>query len=115
MEINNRKAKKPAINVILRSRSACRVLARWEMREGRAEQAYILASRHYLDDGESYADLEWLSGYISLLYLGDPTQALGHFQNALRASGSPSRSARTLASAATRGQTRLRLAGSRSR
>jgi soluble lytic murein transglycosylase len=66
-----------------------RVLARWEMREGRAEQAYLLASRHYLTDGSSYADLEWLSGYLSLTYFGDPTQALGHFQNALRASGSP--------------------------
>lgn len=66
-----------------------RVLARWEMREGRAEQAYLLASRHFLTSGSSYADLEWLSGYISLTYLGDPAQALGHFQNALRASGSP--------------------------
>ncbi|WP_296429166.1 lytic transglycosylase domain-containing protein [Yoonia sp.] len=66
-----------------------RVLARWEMREGRAEQAYELASRHYLTDGESYADLEWLAGYLSLTYLGDPTQALGHFENALRVSGSP--------------------------
>ncbi len=66
-----------------------RVLARWEMREGRADQAYALASRHYLTDGASYADLEWLSGYLSLTYLGDPSQALGHFQNALRVSSSP--------------------------
>ena len=66
-----------------------RLLARWEMREGRAEQAYQLASRHYLTDGASYADLEWLSGYLSLTYLGDPTQALGHFENALRVSSSP--------------------------
>ncbi|MGJ8621964.1 MAG: lytic transglycosylase domain-containing protein [Yoonia sp.] len=66
-----------------------RVLARWEMREGRAEQAYALASRHYLDDGASYADLEWLSGYLSLTYLGNPAQALVHFQNGLRASSSP--------------------------
>lgn len=66
-----------------------RVLARWEMREGRAEQAYTLASRHHLTEGASYADLEWLSGYISLLYLGDPAQALAHFQNALRVSSSP--------------------------
>jgi len=66
-----------------------RVLARWEMREGRAEQAYILASRHFLTEGESYADLEWLAGYLSLIYLGDPTQALGHFENGLRASNSP--------------------------
>lgn len=66
-----------------------RVLARWEMREGRADQAYILASRHYLTDGSSYADLEWLSGYLSLTYLGNPTQALAHFENALRISSSP--------------------------
>jgi len=66
-----------------------RVLARWEMREGRAEQAYTLASRHYLSEGSSYADLEWLSGYLMLTYLGDPTQALAHFENGLRASSSP--------------------------
>jgi soluble lytic murein transglycosylase len=66
-----------------------RVLARWEMREGRAEQAYILASRHFLTEGESYTDLEWLAGYLSLIYLGDPTQALWHFENGLRASNSP--------------------------
>ena len=66
-----------------------RVLARWEMREGRAEQAYALASRHYLSEGSSYADLEWLSGYLMLTYLGDPSQALIHFENGLRASGTP--------------------------
>lgn len=66
-----------------------RILARWEMREGRAEQAYALASRHYLTDGAAYADLEWLSGYLSLTYLGDPMQALVHFQNGLRVSSSP--------------------------
>lgn len=66
-----------------------RVLARWEMREGRAEQAYAVASRHQLTDGASYADLEWLSGYIALTYLGDPAQALVHFDNALAVSGSP--------------------------
>ena len=60
-----------------------RILARWEMREGRADQAYQLASTHYLTDGASFADLEWLSGYLSLIYLGDPEQALTHFQTAL--------------------------------
>ena len=66
-----------------------RVLARWEMREGRADQAYALASRHYLTEGSTYADLEWLAGYISLTYLGNPAQALVHFGNGLRASSSP--------------------------
>ncbi|MEM8538653.1 MAG: lytic transglycosylase domain-containing protein, partial [Pseudomonadota bacterium] len=66
-----------------------RILARWEMREGRADQAYLLASRHFLTEGASYADLEWLAGYLSLTYLGDPAQALGHFEDALAASSSP--------------------------
>lgn len=66
-----------------------RILARWEMREGRADQAYALASRHFMTEGESYADLEWLAGYLSLTYLGNPTQALVHFQNGLAASSSP--------------------------
>lgn len=66
-----------------------RVLARWEMREGRADQAYALASRHFLTEGEAFADLEWLSGYLSLTYLGNPAQALTHFQNGLAASSSP--------------------------
>ncbi len=66
-----------------------RELARWEMREGRAESAYRLASRHFLSDGQSYADLEWLSGYIALTYLGDPVTARGHFENGLRASSGP--------------------------
>ena len=66
-----------------------RVLARWEMREGRAERAYQLASRHYLDDGASYVDLEWLSGYIALTYLGDPERAQQHFENGLRAATTP--------------------------
>ena len=66
-----------------------RVLARWEMREGRAEQAYALASRHFLTEGESYVDLEWLAGYIALTYLGDPVTARTHFENGLRASEGP--------------------------
>lgn len=59
-----------------------RVLARWDMREGRATRAYALASRHYLTEGEAFADLEWLAGYIALTYLGDPVAALAHFEKA---------------------------------
>ena len=66
-----------------------RILARQEMRAGRADQAYALASRHYLTEGAAYADLEWLSGYIALTYLGDPTQALTHFENGATAVSSP--------------------------
>lgn len=66
-----------------------RSLARWEMREGRAEQAYQLASRHYLSEGSAFADLEWLSGYLALTYLGDPASALDHFSNAAAAVSTP--------------------------
>ena len=66
-----------------------RVLARSEMREGRPEQAYVLASQHFLEDGSAFADLEWLSGYVSLTYLDAPVQALAHFKTAAGAVDSP--------------------------
>ena len=56
-----------------------RSFARSEMRAGRAAQAYNLAAEHGLESGSSFADLEWLSGYISLTYLDNPQQALKHF------------------------------------
>lgn len=59
-------------------------LARWTMREGRPEQAYTMASQHQMTGEDtstnSYSDLEWLAGYISLTYLDNPAQALTHFQ-----------------------------------
>ncbi len=66
-----------------------RSLARWEMREGRIESAYQLASQHFLTEGSAYADLEWLAGYLSLRYRNDPEQALVHFQNFAAAVDSP--------------------------
>lgn len=57
-----------------------RGLARAEMRDGRASVAYKLASEHGLSDGSSFADLEWLSGYLALTYLDDAEAALRHFQ-----------------------------------
>lgn len=55
-------------------------LARWAMREGRAEEAYRLAARHHLTAGSDYAELEWLAGYIALRGLNDPARALEHFR-----------------------------------
>lgn len=57
-----------------------RILARQEMREGKAKRAYRLASQHRLTEGSDYADLEWLSGYLSLRYLDRPALALAHFR-----------------------------------
>ncbi len=56
-----------------------RAFVRSEMRAGRIDQAYKLASIHGLSEGSSFADLEWLSGYLALTYLEDGEKALGHF------------------------------------
>lgn len=67
-----------------------RILARWQMREGEGQVAYDLASRHFLNhDDSSYADLEWLSGYLALTYLDDPALALAHFERFRNAVSSP--------------------------
>ncbi len=64
-------------------------LARKEMREGDAARAYRLAARHHLTEGEDYADLEWLAGYIALRKLGDAGAALNHFDRFAAAVSSP--------------------------
>lgn len=68
-----------------------RTLARWELRQGHPQSAYLLASRHYLSpaDGESYSDLEWLSGFIALRFLNQPDLALRHFQTMSEAVDTP--------------------------
>ena len=66
-----------------------RSLARTEMRAGRAARAYDVASKHFLTSGSSFADLEWVAGYVSLQYLDNPAQALTHFQTALTAVDTP--------------------------
>ncbi len=58
-----------------------RSLARDEMRDGAPDRAYELAARHFLSSGSSYADLEWLAGYIALRKLNEPETALQHFRN----------------------------------
>lgn len=66
-----------------------RVLARWEMREGRYQSAYDLASQHFMTEGSAYADLEWVAGYVAFRYLDDPARALMHFERVLAAVDSP--------------------------
>jgi soluble lytic murein transglycosylase len=70
-------------------------ITRWLMREGRAEEAYRIASTHHLSEpSEVYADLEWLSGYLSLRYLEEPERALEHFQASAAAVEGPISSSR---------------------
>lgn len=61
-----------------------RNLVRQLMRAGSHETAYRVAVSHHLTSGSHYADLEWLSGYLSLRFLDAPDRAVGHFE-ALRA------------------------------
>ncbi len=65
------------------------VLARALMREGRATEAYRTAANHHLTSGADYADLEFLSGFIALRKLNDPTRALTHFQRLEAAVSTP--------------------------
>ncbi|WP_373354845.1 transglycosylase SLT domain-containing protein [Pseudoroseicyclus sp. CXY001] len=65
-------------------------LTRWLMREGRAEEAYELASTHRMDaEGDLYADLEWLAGFIALSDLGDAARAERHFRAFLEVVSGP--------------------------
>lgn len=57
------------------------VLARWAMREGKAQSAYRLAANHRIDSGEDRNELEWLAGYVALRDLNDAETALRHFHN----------------------------------
>lgn len=62
------------------------ILTRWLMRQGRPAEAYKVASRHWLPAGagaSSYADLEFLAGFIALRRLNDPATALKHFEHLL--------------------------------
>jgi len=57
-----------------------RRIARQLMRDGKAQQAYDVASNHYLKSGNNFADLEWLAGFIALTDLKKPQAALTHFE-----------------------------------
>ncbi len=65
------------------------ILTRWLMRQGRAAEAYRVASSHHLSGGADYADLEFLSGFIALRRLNDPQTALGHFERLLAGVSTP--------------------------
>ncbi|OSP53732.1 lytic transglycosylase domain-containing protein [Pseudoruegeria sp. SK021] len=57
-----------------------RTMARSLMRDGRGGEAYLLAAQHHLTEGNDFADLEWLAGYIALRKLDNPPAALSHFR-----------------------------------
>lgn len=55
------------------------ILARRMLRKGNISLAYRLAADHRQLEGESFADAEFLAGFIALRYLKEPKSAIGHF------------------------------------
>lgn len=55
-------------------------LARRRMLQGAHREAYQIASTHFMTEGGTYRELEWLAGYIALHHLKDADTALPHFQ-----------------------------------
>ena len=55
--------------------------ARRAAREGRWQNAYLIASQHRLTPsvGYDYSDSEWVSGWVALRKLNDPARAIQHF------------------------------------
>lgn len=56
-------------------------LVRRLMWDKRYQTAYDVAASHHLDEGSSFADLEWLAGYLSLRFLDEPKRAAQHFRD----------------------------------
>jgi soluble lytic murein transglycosylase len=52
------------------------------LRAGNYRLAYDLVSNHGLTSGESFADAEWLSGWLMLRFLDQPQRAADHFARA---------------------------------
>jgi soluble lytic murein transglycosylase len=47
----------------------------------RYKSAYKISSEHALSAGPSFAEAEWLSGWIAITFLNSPEYAINHFQN----------------------------------
>ncbi len=56
--------------------------ARRAAREGRHQNAYAIASQHFMTpaDGYSFSDSEWVAGWVALRKLNDAKRAITHFR-----------------------------------
>jgi soluble lytic murein transglycosylase len=66
------------------------------LRAGSTRLAYNLVSNHGLTSGESFADAEWLSGWIALRFTRDPARAAEHFTHLSANVSAPVSQARAL-------------------
>ena len=70
--------------------SSRRNLARGLMLDGQGDLAYALAANHSLSQQNStFADLEWLAGYVALKLLKDADRAIAHFKQFFDVVSSP--------------------------
>jgi soluble lytic murein transglycosylase len=76
--INAREAPSYARDAIFRER---RLYIPRAMRAGNHQLAYELVTNHGLTSGESFADAEWLAGWLSLRFLNQPQRAMEHFSH----------------------------------
>ena len=71
-----------------------RIAARGALANGNYKDAYEIASKHGLKSGSDFADAEFLSGWIALQYLNQPSEALTHFLRLKNAVSTPISTAR---------------------
>lgn len=64
-------------------------LARELNGQGQPKTAYRVAATHGLTEGQDFADLEFLAGFIALRRLNDPVTALQHFRRLQAAVSTP--------------------------
>jgi soluble lytic murein transglycosylase len=68
--------------------------ARRALARGQVKIAYKLAIQHGAEDGTTFAEGEWLAGWIALRFLHDPKTAYAHFTRLHGGVGSPISKAR---------------------
>ena len=58
-----------------------KVISRSLIYKKRYEEAYGVAKNHALTEGPEFAEAEWMSGWIALSFLNNPSVALKHFKS----------------------------------
>lgn len=56
-------------------------LARRALNEKLYDLAYKMVEKHEMEDGKTFAEIEFMAGWIALRYLDKPDKALPHFMN----------------------------------
>lgn len=57
------------------------IIIRRLLEEGKYESAYYLAEKHFQKSGFSFAQAEWLTGWLALRFLGQPAEGYQRFES----------------------------------